>query len=100
MAGLEGRRPDFEAARATVLAINPAPLGDHRAFAEQRGLHFPILSDPGGRVTRAFGCRVPIVGLVRRTVYALNPKGRVIFAERGQADLKKVLETIRTTSRD
>jgi len=98
LAGLEGRRPEFEALGATVLAINPASLEDHRKFADQRGLSFPILSDPRGRIARTYRCRVPIICVVRRTVYALDPSGQVIFAERGQADLKKVLATIKQRS--
>jgi len=83
-----------------VLAINPASIEDHRAFANQRGLNFPILADRGGEVTRAYRCRMPLLGMVRRTVYAIDPDGRVIFAERGQADLKKVLAAIKERSHD
>jgi len=95
LADLEGRRLQFEALDTAVLAINPAAIEDHRQYADQLGLHFPILSDPGGRVCRAFQCRVPLLGLIRRTVYAIDPDGRIAFAERGQADLKKVLKLIK-----
>ncbi len=78
-----------------MLAINPATIEDHRQFADQRGLHFPILSDRGGKVTKAYECRIPLIGIVKRTVYALDPVGRILFAERGQADLKKVLRAIK-----
>ena len=73
-------------------------MADHKRFAIGRGLQFPILSDPGGRTARAFRARLPVVRLTRRTVYALGPDGRVIFARRGQADLKEVLEAIRNGS--
>jgi len=96
LADLEGRRPEFETLNCRVLAINPAPAADHRRFAVVRGLRFPILSDPGGRTAKAFQARLPVIRLTRRTVYALGPDGRVVFARRGQADLKEVLEAIRT----
>ncbi len=94
MAGLDDRLDDFVAVGAKPLAINPAPVEDHKIWSEKLGLRFPILSDPGGKIARAFEAKYPILSLVRRTVYALDPDGTVIFAERGHADLNDVMEAI------
>ena len=75
--------------------MNPASVEDHKKWAEKLGLRFPILSDPGGKIAGAFEAKWPIVSVPRRTVYALDPEGRVIFAERGQADLNDVMEAIK-----
>jgi len=78
----------------TVLAINPASVERHRKWADKMGFGFPILSDPDGETVSAFGCRKSPRGGVLRTVYVLGPDGKVVFAERGHADLEQVKETI------
>jgi len=74
--------------------VNPASLKSHQTYCERKGFGFPILSDPGGEVTARFQCRKPSGKGVLRTVYALDTEGKVIFAERGQADLGKVSQLI------
>jgi peroxiredoxin len=78
-----------------VLAINPAPVASHRKWAAKMGFEFPILSDPDGKTAARYKCRKSPDGGVLRTVYALDPDGRVVFAERGHADLNKVKEAIK-----
>lgn len=98
MSGLEGRRQDFEAAGACVLAINPAEPEDHKKFATILGLGYPILSDPGGDTAKLYRAKYPLVAIPRRTVYAVGPDWKIIFAERGHADLKLVLEAIKNVT--
>jgi peroxiredoxin Q/BCP len=87
-------RPQFEAMGATVLAINPASVTRHKKWADKMGFGFPILSDPDGTTAAAFGCRKSPRGGVLRTVYAIDPEGKIIFAERGHAELEQVKATI------
>ena len=100
MAGLEDRRSDFESLDCRILAVNPADLDAHRRWAAMLGLQFPILSDPNLAMAKAYAAKLPVLPIVMRTVYAFDPDGRVIFAERGQADLKHVLETIKQARHD
>lgn len=95
MAGLEDRREEFENQDCRVLAVNPADPDAHRRWAAMLGLQFPILSDPNLAAAKAYRARLPVLPVVYRTVYALDPNRRVIFAARGQADLNTVLETIK-----
>lgn len=47
--------PELTAAGATLLAISPQSPEKSRSTAENRGLGFDVLSDPGNAVARAFG---------------------------------------------
>ena len=77
-----------------VMAINPASVKSHQNYCDKKGFEFPILSDPGGETVKAFGVS-KLGGLgVARSVFALNPKGKIIFAEKGQADLNQVRAAI------
>jgi len=79
-----------------VLAINPASVKSHQNYCDKKGFGFPILSDPDGKVVALYRCQKQLLKGVVRTVYALDPEGRVIFAERGQADYRDIMETIRS----
>jgi peroxiredoxin Q/BCP len=81
-----------------VLAINPASVKSHQNYSEKMGFNFPILSDPDRKALTEYKAAKADGKGVLRTVYALDPKGRVIFAERGHADLNKVLDTIKSHS--
>ncbi len=76
------------------MAINPASVKSHQNYRDKKGFTFPLLSDEGSKVVKAYDCLKPTGKGVLRTVYALDPSGKVIFAERGHADLNKVLATI------
>ncbi|MBV9480487.1 MAG: AhpC/TSA family protein [Acidobacteria bacterium] len=47
--------PRIAAARATLLAISPQTVQQSFFTADQHRLKFPLLSDPGNRVSRQFG---------------------------------------------
>ncbi len=80
---------------AQVLAINPASAKSHQNYREKKRFKFPILSDPEATTIAAFNANKGDGKGVTRTVYALAPDNRVIFAERGMADLEKVMAAIR-----
>jgi len=95
---LEQSRPRFEAASTRVLAINPASLKSHQGYANKKGFTFPILSDIGEKVVASYHCQKPTGKGVERTVYAIDPEGKIIFAERGHASYEAILEKIRSSS--
>jgi mycoredoxin-dependent peroxiredoxin len=83
--------PTFESDAVQVLAVSCDPVFSLRAFAEQQGLTFPLLSDfwPHGAVARAFhvfdeerGCAerstfiVDRSGVLRWTVHSAMPQAR------------------------
>ena len=78
----------------TVMAINPATVKAHQNYTAKRGYGFPILSDPGSETVADYKCLKATGKGVLRTVYAIDPRGTVIFAERGNADLDDVKNRI------
>lgn len=52
---LEQRRSDFEKRGLRVAALMYDPVETIRAFAQRKGITYPLLSDPESEVIRAFG---------------------------------------------
>jgi thioredoxin-dependent peroxiredoxin len=87
----------FAALDCEVLGVSVDPVESHRAFAEKHGLPFPLLSDPEGRLARAFG--VLRDGRAQRSTFVVDRELRIRRAfrdvrPRGHARL--VLNFVRT----
>jgi peroxiredoxin len=54
---LEAAKPEFERLGASLIAISPQTAPNSRKSVRQNNLSFPILSDPNGDVSSAFGLR-------------------------------------------
>jgi peroxiredoxin len=69
--------PLLEQHHTQVLAISVDGMWCHRAFAEQRNLRFPLLSDfePKGAVTQLFGVYDAEQGVARRALFVLDAGG-------------------------
>ena len=52
--GFEALHDDFLAAGAEVVGVSADSVDDHASFCGE-GLSFPLLSDPGGMVSKAYG---------------------------------------------
>ena len=65
---------------AVVVGINADSLSTHLRFARSLGLPFRLLSDPGQSVSRAYGS-ADQNGYNRRTVFVVDRKGRVAYAD-------------------
>lgn len=63
-----------------VVGISADSLSTHQRFAQSLGLPFRLLSDPDQRVSRQFGSAGEN-GYNRRTVYVIDRKGRVAYAD-------------------
>ena len=55
LAAFQGALADIRAAGATLVAISPQTPDQSLTLAEQRALEFPVLSDAGNEVARAYG---------------------------------------------
>ena len=69
--------PEFQKHGAELLAISVDSAWSHLAFAKDRNLHFPLLSDfePKGEVSRAFQAYRPEDGTSARALFVLDADG-------------------------
>ena len=77
-----------------VLAINPASLESHRAFALKHGLPFPLLADPARDVCRAYGA-VGLLGMTRRSLFLIGRSARVAYRKSDLPIFHRTAEELR-----
>jgi len=63
-----------------VVGISTDSIETHVRFAQSLGLPFRLLSDPDQKVSRAYGSD-GANGSNRRTVYIIDPRGRVAYRD-------------------
>ncbi|MCW3033996.1 MAG: Redoxin domain protein [Solirubrobacterales bacterium] len=82
MAGIRDRLADFLTFDTEVIAISCDPVYSLRAFADQDGLNFPLLSDfwPHGEVAGAYDVFDAQKGCPRRSSYVIDRDGMVRWA--------------------
>jgi len=82
MAGIRDRLADFLTFDTEVLAISCDPVYALRAFADQDGLNFPLLSDfwPHGEVTRAYDVFDEETGSPLRSSYVIDKAGNLAWS--------------------
>jgi peroxiredoxin Q/BCP len=86
----------FKRLGAAVFGINGQGPDSHGQFAAKFKLPFPLLVDRGWRTCRAYRAGW---GIVFRTVYVVNPAGRIVFAKRGRpstAEIRAAIEGLPT----
>jgi peroxiredoxin len=70
-------RSEFARHHATLLGISVDSAWCHGAFAAQRNLHFPLLSDfePKGEVARTYGAYRAHEGTAERALFVIDGEG-------------------------
>ncbi|MEV4844020.1 redoxin domain-containing protein [Micromonospora matsumotoense] len=88
MALYQAAMPEFARYDAVVLGVSVDSLWSHRAFAEARGVRFPLLSDfePKGEVTRGYGAYTP-QGQAGRALVVIDPAGTVAWSYLSPAEV-------------
>lgn len=71
--GFESLHNDFLQAGAEVIGISADSVDDHESFCESEGLSFPLLSDPDGTVSKAYGSWMAPYSL--RHTFLIDPDG-------------------------
>ncbi|HYU60815.1 MAG TPA: peroxiredoxin [Solirubrobacterales bacterium] len=61
-----------------VLGISPQSVDSHERFRRKHGLTQPLLADEGREVLRSYGVLAP-GGIVRRSIFIVDPEGMVRF---------------------
>jgi peroxiredoxin len=71
--------PEFQRFNAELLGISVDGIWSHLAFAKDRNLHFPLLSDfePKGEVARTYGVYRDGDGTSERALFVIDAEGIV-----------------------
>ncbi|MBI3658252.1 MAG: redoxin domain-containing protein [Acidobacteria bacterium] len=85
----------FDKLNAVIYGINPSPVDAHARYVEQLNLNFPLLSDGDRSITSSFQCLKENGTSVERTVYIIDAKGIIRFAQRGMPSDDVLLEVIK-----
>ena len=82
LSGIRDRLDEFLTFDTEVVAISCDPVYALRAFADQDGLNFPLLSDfwPHGEVSRAYGVLDEQKGAPERSSYVVDKGGVLRWA--------------------
>jgi peroxiredoxin len=82
-------RPMFDTFDAQILGISVDGVWCHRAFAQHRGIEFPLLSDfePKGAVSRAFGVYRSGEGVSERALFVLDTHGAIQWSHLSPIDV-------------
>jgi peroxiredoxin len=67
----------LEATDTQVLGVSMDSPFANKAFADQIGVTFPLLSDWGGEVTRKYGVYVEKYKAARRVNFLIDKEGRI-----------------------
>ena len=104
LAQLTAGHSEFERLGASVVGIAVDSPWSHAAFAAEKSITFPLLSDdaPTGEVARAFGVYSSASGRSVRALFVLDASGRVVWSgtfpdavNPGVDDVLSALEAIR-----
>ena len=78
MKNFQSHLKQLEAADTQVLGVSMDSAFANKAFADQIGVTFPLLSDWGGEVTRKYGLYVDKYKAARRINFLIGKDGKVI----------------------
>jgi peroxiredoxin len=73
--------PEFARYQAALLGVSVDGVWCHRAFADSRGIRYPLLSDfePKGDVSRAYGVYDRVAGTSQRALFLIDDDGVVAW---------------------
>ena len=84
----------LEGTDTQVLGVSMDSPFSNRAWAEQIGVTFPLLSDWGGDTTKEYGLFVPEYKAARRATFLIDKDGKItnIQVDRDAVDPSKTVE--------
>jgi peroxiredoxin len=74
--------PEFHRFNAELIGISVDGIWSHLAFAKDRNLHFPLLSDfePKGEVARKYGAYQEDIGEAARSLFVIDKDGVIAWS--------------------
>jgi len=88
----------FEKCGAAVFGVNPGSEESHTRFIQKHGFQFTLLVDEKSAVAAKYGAKGAIMN--KRTVYVVDKKGKIVFAERGKPAVADILAAIPCSGTD
>jgi thioredoxin-dependent peroxiredoxin len=64
---------------ATLVGISTQGMESKQAFKAKYGLTTPLLADPDGAVSKAYGVHAGPLKMAKRTVFIVDPEGRIAY---------------------
>ena len=86
----------YQRAGVRPFGVNPATVDRHADYARRLRLPFPLLSDAGLEVSRAYGALRPDGGEIARSVCLVGRDGRILYSQAGAPGAEIVLESVRS----
>ncbi|HEY3400753.1 MAG TPA: peroxiredoxin [Geothrix sp.] len=80
----------IQASGAVILGVSADTTQSHKAFAEKFHLPFSILADPDGHIIEAYGVKMPLLGIAKRTTVLIDRQGII----------RKIIRDVRTKDHD
>ena len=74
--------------------VNPASTQSHATYAAKLELPFPLLSDAGLEISRAFGSLKPDGKGIARSVCLIDRDRRVLYSQAGAPGADIILESL------
>jgi peroxiredoxin len=73
--------PEFKKFNAELLGISVDNIWSHLAFAKEKNLHFPLLSDfnPKGKISKLYNVYREEDGVSERALYIINKQGIIAW---------------------
>ncbi|MEK2688476.1 alkyl hydroperoxide reductase subunit C [Bdellovibrio sp. GT3] len=76
---------DFQKLGVEVYGVSTDTHFTHKAWHDTsetiKKIKYPMLADPTGTLTRAFGVHIEEAGLAYRGTFLINPQGKIVLAE-------------------
>ena len=69
----QGDLNEYQARNAQILGVSVDDVDSHAEFCDSEGLKFPLLADPDGSVSKAYGSWLGAMSL--RHTYLIDPQG-------------------------
>jgi peroxiredoxin len=87
--------PLYARHRIRPFGVNPASAAQHAGYVERLRLTFPLLSDPGLIMARAYGALRPDGVTLARSVVLIEQDGTIAYSQAGAPGADIVLEALR-----
>ena len=86
----------FEKRGAVVFGVNPASKKSHQKFVQKNSFQFPLLIDEDKKAAKAYHAKGFLMN--KRTVYVIDPQGKIVYAQRGKPPVSDILASIPETA--